>query len=68
MVALTERERRVISLAAEGFTRQEIGAQMEISAKGVDAHLASIYCKLGARNITHAVALTAVGTRTSPST
>lgn len=57
MVALTERERRVISLAAEGFTRQEIGERLFISTDGVDKRLGSIYCKLGARNLTHAVAL-----------
>ena len=65
---LTERERRVISLAAEGFTRQEIGDELGISTNGVDDHLRNIYCKFGARNLTHAVAMAVRGTTTSRST
>ena len=68
MVALTERERRVISLAAEGLTRQEIGEQFSISVDGVDDYLRRIYCKLGARNLTHAVALAIRATTASRST
>jgi LuxR family maltose regulon positive regulatory protein len=67
LIALTERERTVISLAAEGLTRQEIGDELAITVHGVDTHLGSIYCKLGARNIAHAVALVTNGTRASPS-
>ena len=68
MVALTERERRVISLAAEGFTRQEIGAELGISKDGADKHLRNIFCKLGARNLPHAIALVVRVTTLSRST
>ena len=54
---LTERERRVISLAAEGLTRQEIGEELGISKDGADKHIRNIFCKLGARNLPHAIAL-----------
>lgn len=65
---LTEREQRVISLAAEGLTRDEIGEQLSISVNGVGKHLDSIYCKLGARNVTHAVVLAIRAATTSSST
>jgi len=68
MIALTERERRVISLAAEGLTREEIGEQLSISVNGVGKHLDNIYCKLGARNVTHAVALAIRASTASSST
>ena len=65
---LTERERRVISLAAEGFTRQEIGEELGISKDGADKHLRNIFCKLGARNLPHAIALVVRVTTLSRST
>ena len=68
MVALTEREHRVIGLAAEGFTRQEIGAELGISKDGADKHIRNIFYKLGARNLPHAIALVIRATAISRST
>ena len=67
-LTLTEREQSVIRLAAEGFTGQEIGERLFISTAAVNKRLGSIYCKLGARNITHAVALAIGVGSTSDST
>jgi DNA-binding CsgD family transcriptional regulator len=44
---LTERERAVARLVADGLTNQEAAARLYISAKTVEYHLARIYGKLG---------------------
>jgi len=44
---LTEMERRVAELAARGLTNKEVAAQLVISTKTVEAHLARAYAKLG---------------------
>jgi DNA-binding NarL/FixJ family response regulator len=44
---LTEREREVLSLVAEGRTNAGIGAELAISASAVEKHIASIFTKLG---------------------
>ena len=49
---LTEAERRVASLAAEGKTNKEIGAALFVSAKTVEFHLGNAYRKLGVRSRT----------------
>ncbi|MFQ5967370.1 MAG: LuxR C-terminal-related transcriptional regulator, partial [Acidimicrobiia bacterium] len=48
--ALTEREREVAVLATQGYTAQETGEQLFISRRTVEAHLASVYAKLGVAN------------------
>lgn len=48
--ALTGREREVASLAAQGYTAAEIGAQLFIGRRTVESHLANGYAKLGIRN------------------
>ena len=49
---LTDREREVLQLIAEGHSNQAIADQLVISVKTVEAHKAHIMSKLGARNRT----------------
>ena len=46
-LALTEREREVLALVAQGFTNQEIGDKLVVSVKTVETHRAHIMSKLG---------------------
>jgi DNA-binding NarL/FixJ family response regulator len=43
---LTEREREVLGLIAEGRSNQAIGARLFVTQKTVEAHIASIFSKL----------------------
>jgi two-component system NarL family response regulator len=52
--ALTERERQVLKLLAEGQANKEIGALTGISESTVKTHVASIIEKLGVRSRTEA--------------
>ena len=52
---LTERELEVLRLAAKGYTNKAIGAQLSISDRTVQGHLAKIYDKLHAASRTEAV-------------
>lgn len=45
--SLTEREREVAELAAEGLTAREIGERLFIGKRTVETHLARAYAKLG---------------------
>jgi DNA-binding CsgD family transcriptional regulator len=45
--ALTQRERQVVRLAAEGKTHREIGEKLFIGQRTVETHLANAYAKLG---------------------
>lgn len=65
VVSLSEREREVLSLLAEGRSNKDIAQALYLSVRTVEGHLASIYTKLGVRNRTEA-ALLAV--RDSPAT
>ncbi len=47
---LTSSEQRVATLAAAGLTTREIAAQLFMSPKTVEAHLANTYRKLGIRS------------------
>jgi DNA-binding NarL/FixJ family response regulator len=53
--SLTERELEVLRLAARGYTNKAIGAQLQISDRTVQGHLAKIYAKLNAASRTEAV-------------
>jgi DNA-binding NarL/FixJ family response regulator len=53
--ALTSREMEVLELVAKGFTNKAIGAQLGISDRTVQGHLAHIYDKLQAGSRTEAV-------------
>lgn len=53
--ALTERELEILALAARGLTNKAIGAQLSISDRTVQNHLAHIFGKLNAASRTEAV-------------
>lgn len=53
--SLSSREREVLHLIAEGLSAREIGRQLEISAKTVEAHRTSLMRKLGLRKATELV-------------
>jgi DNA-binding NarL/FixJ family response regulator len=48
---LTPRESQVVKLIAEGYTSEEIAAELVIRRKTVDHHRANILDKLGLRNV-----------------
>lgn len=55
--ALTDREREVLELLAQGLANKQIAAALEISAHTVKFHISAIYAKLGAASRTEAVRL-----------
>jgi DNA-binding NarL/FixJ family response regulator len=46
---LTEREHEVLTLATLGLSNGEIAAELVLSVRTVERHLATIYQKLGVR-------------------
>lgn len=54
---LTEKQRRVLRLAALGLTRNEIAARLEVHPETVKTHMRVIREQLDARNTAHAVAI-----------
>jgi DNA-binding NarL/FixJ family response regulator len=52
---LTDREREVLTMAAKGYTNKAIGAQLGISDRTVQGHLAHIFDKMNATSRTEAV-------------
>lgn len=52
---LTEREREVVCLAAQGMSNEEIGQQLALALGTVKWHLHNIYEKLKVRNRTQAI-------------
>jgi two-component system nitrate/nitrite response regulator NarL len=53
---LTEREREVLTLAAEGLSASAIGGRLFLSGSTVKTHLAHLYDKLGVSDRAAAVA------------
>lgn len=58
-VRLTERERQVLSVAAEGLTAREIASRLGVRERTVTTHLARIYGKLGVGSRLAAIRLAA---------
>jgi len=54
---LTEREREVLELVAEGLTNAEIGARLYMSPLTAKTHVSRILTKLGARDRVHLVVI-----------
>lgn len=52
---LTEREREVLTLIADGLSNQEVAEKLVISVKTVERHRANILAKLGLHNRTELV-------------
>jgi DNA-binding NarL/FixJ family response regulator len=57
--ALSDRERQVLGLIAEGLANKHIAQSLGITERTVKYHVTSILNKLGAENRAHAVALAA---------
>jgi DNA-binding NarL/FixJ family response regulator len=55
--ALTEREIRVLSLAASGHSNRQIAQKVVVAEETVKGYMKAIFSKLGARDRTHAVTL-----------
>lgn len=58
-VRLTQREREVLSVAAEGLTAREIASRLGVRERTVTTHLARIYGKLGVGSRLAAIRLAA---------
>ncbi len=56
---LTEREREVLGVAAEGLTARQIASRLSVSERTVTTHLSRIYGKLGVRTRVAAIRLAA---------
>jgi DNA-binding NarL/FixJ family response regulator len=54
---LTERERQVLALVAEGATNRQIGAALFMAEKTASVHVSRILAKLGVRSRTEAAGL-----------
>jgi DNA-binding NarL/FixJ family response regulator len=57
--ALTEQERRVLDLVAEGLTNRQIGERMFLSEKTVKNYVSSVLAKLGLNRRSEAAAFAA---------
>lgn len=55
MPELSDRQRTILRLVADGLTSKEISQRLEIGPDGVNAHLRTIFSKLGASSRTEAV-------------
>lgn len=54
---LTEREREILELLAQGLSNKLIAAQLYLSVRTVEGHLANIYARLGVHSRTEAMLL-----------
>lgn len=53
LAPLSDRERDVLSLMAQGRSNLAIARQLQISAKTIESHIASIFSKLGLHTTNH---------------
>lgn len=56
MIELTERERQVLELLAEGLSNRGIGENLWLSENTVKSHLSTLAKKVGAKGRAHVVA------------
>ncbi|HSP36931.1 MAG TPA: response regulator transcription factor, partial [Frankiaceae bacterium] len=54
LTGLTEQERKVLDLIAEGLTNRQIGARMFLAEKTVKNYVSSLLAKLGVETRTQA--------------
>jgi DNA-binding CsgD family transcriptional regulator len=54
---LTDREREVLMLVAQGLSNRQVGERLFISAKTVSVHVSNVLAKLGASGRTEAVSI-----------
>jgi DNA-binding NarL/FixJ family response regulator len=55
-IQLTEREREVLALAAEGHTNAQIASRLHVSENTIKFHLQKLFLKMGVSNRTEAAA------------
>ncbi len=55
--SLTDREREILDLLAQGLSNKAIAARLYLSVRTVEGHLANIYSRLGVRSRTEAMLL-----------
>lgn len=53
--SLTEREREILGLLAQGLSNKAIAARLYLSVRTVEGHLANIYARLGVHSRTEAM-------------
>lgn len=56
-VVLTSREREIVSLLASGLTSKEAAIRLNISPRTIEHRIEALKVRVGARNVTHLVAL-----------
>lgn len=56
-MALTSREREIVSLLASGLTSKEAAVRLDISPRTIEHRIEALKARVGARNVTHLVAL-----------
>lgn len=54
---ITPQRIRVLSLAAQGYTTEQIAYRLNLSGTTINHHFQGVYAALGARDRTHAVVL-----------
>lgn len=59
LAALTEREREVVNLLAEGLLNKQIAQRLDLSVRTVEVHRASAYRRLGIKSVAELASLLA---------
>lgn len=57
MSDLSKRQLQIVTLLAEGYTREDISHRLNLSVYTVKAHIHNVFEKLGAKNVAHMVAI-----------
>jgi two-component system response regulator DevR len=66
LAVLSEQERRILDLIADGLTNRQIGEQMFLAEKTVKNYVSSLLAKLGLQRRTQAAVLGAEARRSTP--